>query len=100
MKLAKKLMQDFQRTKEPRTYSTRIFKSKSNPSVDYLVRIFYGGTFEKPNLECNCPKFTMSNPHWCRHCDEAWNSLDGFGRALIVHHDEIRGKEWWHSKNK
>jgi hypothetical protein len=54
--------------------------------------IYYGGTLDRPIIECDCPK-AQFHSEWCWHMDKAWNEgMTGFQKALVVHHDEMMEK--------
>lgn len=77
-------------------YHRTSFTSKSAPGVFHEVVVFYGGTLEKPNLTCTCPKFTMTVPHWCWHAERVWNEwMTMFQRMSVVHYEEIKQKIGW-----
>jgi hypothetical protein len=66
--------------------------SRSNPAASHTVTIFYGGTMNRPVIECDCPKAQFGKA-WCWHKDRAWNEeLSGFQRAIAVHHEEMLEK--------
>ena len=88
MKTAKKIFDEYASEKEKRVYTRRHFSSKSNLDVEYVVKVYYGGTLDRPIMECECPRFKFKK--WCRHCDMTWNEeMTPFARMAAVHHDDI-----------
>lgn len=63
--------------------------------MSYVAAIRYGGSLDKPNWDCTCPKFTFSRT--CRHVQELWAEIGGFNQAAAVHHDELVDKPWFKS---
>ena len=88
MQNAKKILEQFLEAKEKRVYTSRHFSSRSNLDVEYAVKVYYGGTLDRPNIDCECPRFKFKK--WCTHCDQTWNELmTPFARMVAVHHDDI-----------
>ena len=63
-----------------RIYRTIRLTSRSNSAIIHRVVIFYGGTMDRPSVECDCPKAQFGNA-WCWHKDRAWNDVTGFQQA-------------------
>ena len=83
------------RSNNERVYLRRGFPSKSVKGLTHEVVLRYGGSFERPNIECDCVKFQMSNPHWCKHTSEVWDGCDGMAKTMCVKHDEIYEHNGW-----
>ena len=62
----------------------------------YEVKVYYGGTLDKPNIECDCIRFSYKK--WCSHCERTWEGMGGFAQSNAVHHDEIANKSWYKKK--
>ena len=91
MKTAKLILEQFLEAKEKRVYTRHRFSSRSDLNAEYVVKVFYGGTLDRPIMECECPRFKFKK--WCRHCDMTWNEeMTPFARMATVHHDEIVNK--------
>jgi hypothetical protein len=80
--------------KQERTFRSKTYPSRKNPSVFYTVTIYWGGTKERPNIDCTCPTFTFA-PRSCWHVQAAWDELSPFTQNDIIHHYEIVAKPWW-----
>ena len=77
-----------------RRFAHRTFRSKRDPSVEYVTTIFWGGTMEYPNIHCTCPLATFQRK-LCHHGQRMWDELDAFAKQHIVRDDEIVGKPWY-----
>ena len=81
---------------QERETANRIYRRQTSPSksgkAPHQIVVYYGGTFERPNISCDCVKYEMSSPHECRHTKEAWDNCDGVDKMFILHHDEITDK--------
>ena len=64
--------------------------SHSNPKEYHGVTIYFGGTMEKPDIECNCPAFLFRQD--CRHIHEVWDSLKPIQKRIVVEHDRMMEK--------
>ncbi|MDE2098544.1 MAG: hypothetical protein KGL39_14920 [Patescibacteria group bacterium] len=92
--IARKLLSEQAQARSARIFTRRYFPSKSNPGEEYEVRVYYGGTMEKPNAECSCPRFAFER--WCGHAEQAWSGdLDYIARKMCTERDEIYKRFQW-----
>jgi len=72
--------------------SPKIFReigvSSRSGKDGHIVTIYYGGTMQEPRMDCDCIAGIMRQACW--HKKTAWESLDGFTKALIIHHEEMK----------